>query len=382
MSLATRCSACGTVFRVVQDQLKVSEGWVRCGRCKEVFNALEALFDLEREAPPQWKPPPGAPGSPGASSGTSEPRVPETAGMSADPPSREDDTHDGPAVGDAFASSQATQASADALAEARHEADGVWAERAATDPATPSPAAATSPAAAMGVATAVPSTPAAVDEGDSVPEDPRDFADARFNADFALDDETDAASPATQTAAIAGPSPDEAPAFLREAPARPRGHRPAVRAGLAALAALLVLLLAGQAAYHLRDEFAARWPQTRPALATLCGWLDCRIEAPRRIDDISVESSSLTLANPGGAGDAMRLSLALRNHGDVPLAAPMVDLALTDGNGRVLSRRALGPADFRRDGLVLPPGSETQLELLLSTGPQRAAGYTVEIFYP
>jgi ribosomal protein L11 methyltransferase len=31
--LATRCSACGTVFRVVQDQLRVSEGWVRCGRC-------------------------------------------------------------------------------------------------------------------------------------------------------------------------------------------------------------------------------------------------------------------------------------------------------------------------------------------------------------
>ena len=52
MSLATRCTACGTVFRVVQDQLKVSEGWVRCGRCNEVFNAFEGLFDLDREAPP------------------------------------------------------------------------------------------------------------------------------------------------------------------------------------------------------------------------------------------------------------------------------------------------------------------------------------------
>jgi predicted Zn finger-like uncharacterized protein len=61
MSLATRCSVCGTVFRVVQDQLKVSEGWVRCGRCEQVFNALEGLFDLEREAPPPW-PPDGEPG--------------------------------------------------------------------------------------------------------------------------------------------------------------------------------------------------------------------------------------------------------------------------------------------------------------------------------
>ena len=56
MSLATRCTACGTVFRVVRDQLRVSEGWVRCGRCQEVFNALDHLFDLEREAPPPWAP--------------------------------------------------------------------------------------------------------------------------------------------------------------------------------------------------------------------------------------------------------------------------------------------------------------------------------------
>ncbi len=50
-SLATRCSACGTVFRVVPDQLRVSEGWVRCGRCAEVFNALVGLVDLDTGLP-------------------------------------------------------------------------------------------------------------------------------------------------------------------------------------------------------------------------------------------------------------------------------------------------------------------------------------------
>ncbi|WP_431263771.1 zinc-ribbon domain-containing protein [Roseateles chitinivorans] len=52
MNLATRCTTCGTIFRVVQDQLRVSEGWVRCGRCAEVFDAREQLFDLERDSPP------------------------------------------------------------------------------------------------------------------------------------------------------------------------------------------------------------------------------------------------------------------------------------------------------------------------------------------
>ncbi len=39
MSLITQCPACNTMFKVVADQLKVSQGWVRCGQCKEVFDA-------------------------------------------------------------------------------------------------------------------------------------------------------------------------------------------------------------------------------------------------------------------------------------------------------------------------------------------------------
>ena len=39
MSLITRCPACGTMFRVVPDQLKISQGWVRCGQCTDVFDA-------------------------------------------------------------------------------------------------------------------------------------------------------------------------------------------------------------------------------------------------------------------------------------------------------------------------------------------------------
>lgn len=43
MSLITRCPSCATQFRVVADQLRISDGWVRCGRCQEVFDATQAL---------------------------------------------------------------------------------------------------------------------------------------------------------------------------------------------------------------------------------------------------------------------------------------------------------------------------------------------------
>ncbi|WP_311222002.1 MULTISPECIES: DUF3426 domain-containing protein [unclassified Acidovorax] len=43
MSQITRCPACATTFKVVADQLRISDGWVRCGQCKEVFHAASNL---------------------------------------------------------------------------------------------------------------------------------------------------------------------------------------------------------------------------------------------------------------------------------------------------------------------------------------------------
>ena len=39
----TRCTHCETVFRVTPQQLQVSSGKVRCGRCHEVFDAFSSL---------------------------------------------------------------------------------------------------------------------------------------------------------------------------------------------------------------------------------------------------------------------------------------------------------------------------------------------------
>jgi predicted Zn finger-like uncharacterized protein len=90
MSLATRCPACGTVFRVVRDQLKVSEGWVRCGRCSEVFNAGQSLFELEAEVavaePPSQR---SAPGAPGKDTGSKPAPAPGTASEPVSEPASE-----------------------------------------------------------------------------------------------------------------------------------------------------------------------------------------------------------------------------------------------------------------------------------------------------
>ena len=43
MSQTTRCPSCATLFKVVADQLRISDGWVRCGHCQQVFDASQSL---------------------------------------------------------------------------------------------------------------------------------------------------------------------------------------------------------------------------------------------------------------------------------------------------------------------------------------------------
>ena len=67
-----------------------------------------------------------------------------------------------------------------------------------------------------------------------------------------------------------------------------------------------------QVGHHFRDALAAQWPSTRPVLAAWCRSAGCTLEAPRRIDDVSIDSNSLTRA----VGlDAFVLAIMLRAHG-------------------------------------------------------------------
>jgi predicted Zn finger-like uncharacterized protein len=97
MALITRCPVCGTRFKVVPDQLRISDGWVRCGECGEVFDASADLS--QGELPPQAGASPGnareaaghqpapSPSSSSSSSSSSSPsQTPGYVGFASDPP--------------------------------------------------------------------------------------------------------------------------------------------------------------------------------------------------------------------------------------------------------------------------------------------------------
>ena len=385
MSLATRCPACGTAFRVVQDQLKVSEGWVRCGRCSEVFNALEGLFDLEREtAPPRQERASEDPAGPGDATAfvASDPHVPQALGAPTG--------HDAPVP---------TADPRGPVGDADPDLDEAW----RLDPAEPVGPVAPDPdrsgdswgdetdeeassldeeidAHLFGARRKLKGrTPAPlVRERDQL-----DFSDARFASDLladAADSELpDDATRAARSSEMALESAAPTPEFLRRAENRARWHRPRTRAVLGFAALLLLAGLVLQVGNHFRDLVAARWPALAGPLAEWCVLTSCTIEAPRRIDDISVESTALARA-PGN--DTFRLAVTLRNRARVAAALPWIDLSLTDASGRLVARKAIAAREFDPLATVLQPGAEMALHTLLSARDAQVTGYTVEIFYP
>ncbi|MEE2914130.1 MAG: zinc-ribbon domain-containing protein [Pseudomonadota bacterium] len=42
----TRCPQCNTTFRIIENQLEVASGAVRCGSCLEIFAARNHLIEV------------------------------------------------------------------------------------------------------------------------------------------------------------------------------------------------------------------------------------------------------------------------------------------------------------------------------------------------
>jgi len=382
MSLATRCTACGTIFRVVQDQLRVSEGWVRCGRCAEVFDARQQLFDIEREAPPPWPATAAAPAHPGLDHEDEHARRIEAARVQEEssfehielpeeaPAPRPRDERTLPIEHDeSFAE--------DSRFEEPQYAEPRWVDEPEA-PAAPAPLMRAEPTATL------PEVP--TDMGDDVVLAPSLQAQAQTQEGGKKPKSKRGAKIDTGSNTATEPTPAAAPipSFMRRAQAKERWSQPKVRLALGVATGLLLMLLGTQCALYFRDALAAQYPSTRPLLSSLCAVQGCEIQPWRHIDVLSVENTGLAQA---GTGNQYQLTVSLLNRGNVPVALPWIQLSLSDAQGAVIARRALAPKDFHTDkgaavGASINGGSDLNLQVLLSTGEQRVTGYDVVLFYP
>lgn len=433
MSLVTRCPACSTTFKVVRDQLRISDGWVRCGRCSEVFDATLDLHEAPDGAigvplPPQERPAEPPPH-------TTEPETPVEDGDFFD------DDHEQPAAHEApVQQAESTELPAQAafvLPAHGIAADEPWSDLDASEPEWRPPQSTLPPFPHidLNLAAPPPSSPppppplpdltsfgglprlrtrslvgptsdedadaereqhADVDAHDQVQMQKalrraraksakiagakaRDERNAAAKASASIvrersEPELGAEEPPELTSILHGAEAGEEALRFSNDPPPDTGEsiwqRAGVRRGLIVAAVLAGLLLALQIVRHERDGIAARQPSLRPALAALCQATGCELSALRQIGDIVIEGAAFAREKSGP--NDYRLSFTLRNGATVPLAMPSIELTLLDTQERAVVRRVLTPADFGAPG-VLPARADRAASLPLTLNPSEAA---------
>ncbi|HEY0885082.1 MAG TPA: DUF3426 domain-containing protein [Ramlibacter sp.] len=356
-ALITRCPACATMFKVVPDQLRVSEGWVRCGHCSEVFDASAHL-----------QPPAAA-----AQEQEQEQEQEARAGAGAQrPPS-------GAPEANPFD------------ADARPPGAAAVHDHTAADEAPPDAAPDSEPTSDSSPDSVASSPLTEIDEElpDDEPDPLRLQAEQRALQEDPLDRpfslrREDLSAPAELTPSeLPGVgAPLEQLTFVRQARREARWQRPAVRGLLSVLALALAGLLGLQIAVQERDRLAAAEPALRPWLARVCDALGCRVAPPRRIEAIAIDGSTFNRLRP----DAYRLEVTLKNQSAGQVALPAVELTLTDSEEQPVVRRVLMPGELGAARLALGARSEwsgtAAFALQDASLASRVAGYRVLAFYP
>jgi predicted Zn finger-like uncharacterized protein len=330
MSLITRCPACQTSFRVVPDQLRMSEGWARCGQCSEIFDAASSL--------------------------------------------QEDSPITGSVVDVEVNVDTGIDVDLSPSAEIESATDNKTSAESPTPPATATQNAAAQEA--MALKTALQEIVAARQNftDDSEPQ----------KSSGPTDTDHDANASGTINRSHQETSDQIAPSFLRElrdSPKQSAWHKTWVRTSLAMVSVALLVSLVVQMAVHERDRLATLFPQAKPALEVACSYLNCTVSTLRQIDAVVVESSSFTKVR----NDTYRLSLAIKNSASYELAMPALELTLTDAQDQALLRRVLLGAEVSVNNR-LAANSEwvgsVDLSVRSGNGAERIAGYRVLAFYP
>lgn len=399
MSLATSCPSCGTVFKVVEDQLKISEGWVRCGHCHDVFNALEGLFDLDRRDSTMQE----LRTLPGALETRPTPReeVAQEASTGFDSPA--------PAASKGWPTGAALEAPAQ-----REATPSVAAAPVLAAPVEPVPAGMPGTAELQDTQTAAREAPGTSPDpaapyrspvqDDDEPEDTLVFERSIFpereeplRSEASVSDTVELETPATArveqvTAAEIqlDPTPtmpafapstesdEDLPTFVKQARREARWSSRSVRVALSLTSLALAGGLAAQVLLHHRDRLHAACPTCRAPVAWLAELAGLPIRPPIVVEAVEVDNA--VLVQPPGV-DGYRLTVQVRNRAEHVVASPHMELSLTDATGTLLIRRVLSPTEFGQAD-QLSGGAEKSWTLEFHSADKRVAGYTVAAFYP
>lgn len=379
MSLITQCPACTTLFKVVPDQLRISDGWVRCGQCDEVF---DANAHLQAVAPVVARP--AAP----------EPVAPPVPWQNPiEPPQQEmglPDVSESPADPDEVPLDVPLALAQDALAPALVDEPNAALVSDWRDEETPPPTEEDMHAWVLAAVAAEASdlksqSSALMDAMPSYLDVPAPTPESEQAADAAHESDSTTLDHQRADDASGWDGQQEGEpglSFMKPVGAPSAWNRPSVRATLFALSFVLCAVLVLQILVHQRDWLAAKAPATAPMLEGMCGLVGCQLSPLREIEAVVIDSSAFVKIRP----NAYRVHFTLKNTAAYAVGTPSLELTLTNTGDQAIVRRIFSPQEFGIQQTSLAPGAE--MNALVSIGVQliddteRVSGYRLLVFYP
>jgi predicted Zn finger-like uncharacterized protein len=175
-----------------------------------------------------------------------------------------------------------------------------------------------------------------------------------------------------------GTAPADDLPLMNEFPlARKRGRVPTALWWLGGL--LLLALLAAQAAYFYAPQLA-RDARLKPWLALYCEKTGCDIKPARGV--LPIDLAQTAVAPHPRYENALRLSAVLVNRAETVQPYPLMEVALTDSEGKPLARRPFAPAQYllapaAANGLTPNVAVRAQIDVTNVDG--RAVGYEIRL---
>lgn len=332
------------MFKVVPDQLRISDGWVRCGQCDEVFDAKAYLQPALGTTP--------------ASVPIESPEVMDWAGIL-----ETDTTAPALSIPLEFPGTEPPDAP-------------VTAKPSELDPIPSAFAFDTHRVDADDLAPVASDVASVVDPFDAVPGE-----DAFQTATSEIRSGLDNIPVGTLATTPIAREPDP-PQFLKQQPAKPAkggrlGHVSAI-----ALSVLLVVTLVGQAVVQERDRIIATAPSLMAWLGPTCEVLGCKISPLQQIESIVIDHSSFSK----GQSEGYVLGFAVKSTALTEVAIPSLELTLTDMQDRAVVRRVFSPRELGYQKSVLSPGGEwsasVPVDVKSTEESERISGYRLLAFYP